>query len=434
MEDCIQQSGLQFCPLCNKPITTGSAYKRHIAYCNRARSKPRKRKRSCKTCHSAKARCSFEPQCSRCRLKGLQCVYEEPTALSNTVLVKQHHNPSKASTPGRENSGIVGSSHDDASELVPASQMEHHETAPTPDLDFGVLSFGSWPSLDPSKLDGSPRAIVEFQTDLVAQHNRNLLLESICALPHMMTRRETLPWFIHGHWNKSEPPRSIAFCIEMANKYVNHEGDTAKSIWPFVNEENRRFLRELEGYSGEGDRLASMQAQMMYMVMFALENKDKYPVPEVQLQMLMTFELYCKKLHNHPAWHTQPFARDEISEPSVTWEDWIHAETRRRSAIFWFLLSRVVDVRFGAICASITGYRNLPLPSPGSLWTARTREEFEAARELHKPADMPLMRTYRDLIDARSSSPDPATQRQLNEWHATCDKLGLLLTLATSMI
>ncbi|KAI0007730.1 hypothetical protein F4779DRAFT_642734 [Xylariaceae sp. FL0662B] len=289
--------------------------------------------------------------------------------------------------------------------------MQNHETTTTSNHDLDVLSFGSWPSLDPSKIDGSPRAIVDFRTDL----------------------KKDLPWFIHGYWNEVTLPESIAVCIDIAKEYVSNGDGAGKSVWPSVNEENRRFLRDLDGYS-KGDIIASMQAQIMYMVMFALENKSRYQVPEVQLQMLMTFELYCRKLHAQHSWDVRPFARDELSKPSATWEDWIYAETRRRAASFWFLLSRVVDVRFGATCASITNYRNLPLPSPGSLWTARTREEFEAARELHRPADMSLLRTYGDLIDARLSSRDPKTQRQLNKWHANCDKLGLLLTLATTTV
>lgn len=98
-------------------------------------------------------------------------------------------------------------------------------------------------------------------------------------------------------------------------------------------------------------------------------------------------------------------------------------------------MSRVVDIKFGITCPVIRGYRTLPLPAPGPLWNARTRVEWEAMRTSYRrDAGRHRLRTFGDLIEARLQPPDSESGRQLSDWHASCDQLGLLLTLATTMV
>ena len=75
-----------FCNLCQKPFTHEASRNRHVSYCRRSRDRPRVRHQSCQACSAAKARCSFQPQCSRCRHKGLECVYDSPNGRQNATL------------------------------------------------------------------------------------------------------------------------------------------------------------------------------------------------------------------------------------------------------------------------------------------------------------------------------------------------------------
>ncbi|KAI1660607.1 hypothetical protein F4813DRAFT_298788 [Daldinia decipiens] len=86
------------------------------------------------------------------------------------------------------------------------------------------------------------------------------------------------------------------------------------------------------------------------------------------------------------------------------------------------------------MCPSISNYRALPLPSPDSLWSARTRAQWENARTIHIERNKSSLRTFGDLIDARLSPHNSDRGQELNRWYANCDKLGLLLTLATAMV
>ncbi|KAI1452389.1 hypothetical protein F4805DRAFT_447583 [Annulohypoxylon moriforme] len=258
---------IQFCNLCNKPIASESAYKRHVSYCRRTRDRPRKRPRSCKECHSAKAKCSFEPECSRCRSKGLHCTYEKPVSALTTRKNDQHGG-------------------------LPSPSDSHGYVMEMPYSPLNQLSempnFGSSTILDlPAS---SPRSIVALRADPVAQQSAKFILESFRGLPLTMISRETFSWFNHGCWFQPEPSQNIVRCSKVANLYANRKSLAPDSFWSVINQENRQLLRELPTCSLK-EILSGMQAQIIYMIMFALDNITSNEIPEITLQMLMTFEV-----------------------------------------------------------------------------------------------------------------------------------------------
>ncbi|KIW48328.1 hypothetical protein, variant [Exophiala oligosperma] len=70
-----QSARIQFCHICEKPFTTENAYTRHTTYCRKAQGRHKRRSQACAACRSAKAKCSFEEQCQRCKKHGLSCIY-----------------------------------------------------------------------------------------------------------------------------------------------------------------------------------------------------------------------------------------------------------------------------------------------------------------------------------------------------------------------
>lgn len=100
----------------------------------------------------------------------------------------------------------------------------------------------------------------------------------------------------------------------------------------------------------------------------------------------------------------------------------------------------MIHLNYGSLCPPVVGYRGLSLPAPEALWTARTREEWEAARaEIQDRSQAPFhntrIRTLGELIDSRQCTSDPYRAREeVNNWLASCDKLGLLLIVASTMI
>lgn len=157
-----------------------------------------------------------------------------------------------------------------------------------PSLAHKALSnnFGSSTSL--SLPASSPRSIADLVADPVAQHSAGVILESVRGLPLMMASRETFSWFSHGFWYQPKLPQSIARCSELANLYTSR-ASAEDNLWSAVNEENRQLLRDLPGYS-LNEMISGMQAQIIYMVMFALDSCSG-GIPEIRLQMLMTFDV-----------------------------------------------------------------------------------------------------------------------------------------------
>ena len=110
-----------------------------------------------------------------------------------------------------------------------------------------------------------------------------------------------------------------------------------------------------------------------------------------------------------------------------------------RTTFAWFLLSRVADLKFGVLCPVVRGYRTMPLPAPAALWHARDRVEWAAVRDVYRrrrggAGHRRSLRTFEDLVEARRQPRDSPLGRQLAEWYADCDQLGLLLSLATTMV
>ncbi|KAI0380885.1 hypothetical protein F5Y04DRAFT_93670 [Hypomontagnella monticulosa] len=404
---------IRFCTLCNKPIATESAYKRHLSYCRRTQGQPRKRARSCKECHSAKTKCSFEPECSRCKSKGLDCIYEKPVL------------PISTARRSRTYGDVYGDASNTTNSYVHSMTLFNSSSESN---DSCSSLFGSAASLDlPAS---SPRPIVELRSDPVAAHSAKFVLEAMRGLPRTMVNRESFSWFNHGFWHQPELPQNLAKCTDFAITYVKSQSKD-DSFWSIINQENKRLLSDLP-HNSLSDLISGMQAQVIYMIMFTLDHSSLEEIPEIRLNMLMTFELYGKKSNELDPFTFFPIS--DIDNCDVTWEEWIHIESRRRCAITWFLLSRVMDLRFGVMCPSVSNYRALPLPSPGVLWSARTRAEWEAHREVHFQARSTSLRTFGDLIEARSAPSGSELGRELDRWHASCDKLGLLLTLATTMV
>ncbi|KAI8623806.1 hypothetical protein F5Y19DRAFT_347127 [Xylariaceae sp. FL1651] len=417
------KSGIWFCDLCNKPIASEKSYTRHIAYCRKSLAKPKKRKRSCKQCHSAKARCSFEPNCARCINRGFVCEYEKPVAAStNDETNSEQQDVSMSESPGT-------SPRDSANSLTSI----YSYLAEPCDINSTVVSGTIRP----------PPLAAEIRADPVNQASIAFLLENIRALPLMMRRRETFPAFIHGHFHVPRLPETILNCQRISQLYVDKDKSPLdrKAFDSAQNKEIARLMRQLPAPSQQ-ECLAGLQAQLVYNLASAFDVDDTVQansVPAIQSERLgdnlvTGYARECFHSDNYV-----PFDVDKIGNPDETWEDFIYAESRRRCALFWFLASRVIDLKSGNICPPIHGYLGLALPSPESLWKARTRKEWETARMEIQAQDDQLvpdttLRTFGELVAARSRSFDKNRGQQVAKWLAGCDKLGLMLLVASTLV
>ncbi|KAI1753354.1 hypothetical protein F4782DRAFT_91636 [Xylaria castorea] len=415
-------NSIHFCDLCNKPITSESAFKRHVAYCRRTVGKPKKRKRSCKQCHHAKAKCSFELQCSRCTSKGFKCEYEKPvlplrgSEMSNDLLDTSPSEPSGSSPSDGTDSPSYTST-----ELPGFEGVTTH-------IDLQIHS--------------PPRSVTELRADPRLQESALFLIEYIRCLPSMMSRRENFPVFIHGNWHEPELPTIIANCVHISQLWLarNVSERDRELFYSTMEEETTRLMSQIRTATKE-ELTASLAIQNIYTMFVVLDSETPQAnlIPELEVRKCDVYRVTNTARQCFVSDAYDPFDIDKIGDPNETWEEFIYGESRRRCALFWFIVSRVVDLNYASLCPPVVGYRGLSLPAPETLWRARTRQDWEAARaEIQYRRQAPLhnttLRTVGDLVDSRACVSDPNRRREVSNWLAGCDRLGMMLVIASTMV
>ncbi|KAK9235720.1 hypothetical protein V1525DRAFT_409153 [Lipomyces kononenkoae] len=273
-------------------------------------------------------------------------------------------------------------------------------------------------------------------SDPVSKFTANVVMQMLCAFPQMMLRRETFPPFIHGHWcypssaTASALPKPLANCMGLAQIFVSHNLETRSFLWRTVREEQRSAAEKAsQRQFSKRDHLAAIQALLIYIMMRVIDNSDIGL--DLNLELLVTYQGLCdsfKDLCN------EPFYQHERLCSSSSWQEWVFAESRRRTAIVWLLITQMVQIKIGVPCDRFTSFRDVPLSSPKSLWEAKTRSEWEAEYEVYRTMPRMGLDVFGDLYDAYKQSSLGSNKLKLHAWNATIDNLGILLNLGAEII
>ncbi|KAF2627238.1 hypothetical protein BU25DRAFT_393973 [Macroventuria anomochaeta] len=314
--------------------------------------------------------------------------------------------------------------------------------------DLALAEF-SWFERDPCQGEYAPAAVrrtcVSPNSDFLSPISRSdpvknctasVAMQMLRAFPQMMLRRETFPPFIHGHWYRPmsamEPalPEPLVNCMGVAQVFVSHNLETKPFLWRLIQSEQSSTSKKTEQrLISKHDLLAAIQAQLIYIMMRVIDNSKAEP--DLNLEILVTYQNLCesfKKICN------QPFFLDERMYPSSSWEDWVFAESRRRTVVVWLLIAHMVHIKIGVPCDTFESFREIPLPAPNSLWGARTRLGWQLEYELYKTMPRMGLEHFGDLIDACRQSDVGSNRLKLDAWNATVDSLGILLNLGAAMV
>ncbi|KAK3619978.1 hypothetical protein LTR56_023678 [Elasticomyces elasticus] len=239
---------------------------------------------------TAKAKCSFEPSCLRCLDKGLKCVYEvaktvrgdrddracdetpnqnpTPSAVlplsSVSVLDTLLHSDSGQGL-GQEQVEIDWDAFeisdmltyspkdvlpsiqeppasalnlmdprsptryfDDA--LIPTTFESDDQTIQVDTLSSQITQYQHLTIMSPptdTVMRSDPQVLAWLPVaDTISQYTATVVMHMLRAFPYMMLRRETLPYFIHGHWYQSSStmesclPEALVTCIGIAHVYA----------------------------------------------------------------------------------------------------------------------------------------------------------------------------------------------------------------------
>jgi hypothetical protein len=182
-----------------------------------------------------------------------------------------------------------------------------------------------------------PRLAVELREDPRQQAGILFLVEIIRGLPHMLSRRETFPIFVHGHWHQRELPDTLVNCMRISQLYIAggvspHDRAIYHST---LAEETTRLTRQMPTATTQ-ELLATLEAQIIYTVFGAMENDATQAsyIPGLRAEKSDMDRVIrtARQLFQNDAY--APFNIDSIGDPNETWEDFIYAESRRRYEAF----------------------------------------------------------------------------------------------------
>lgn len=107
-----------------------------------------------------------------------------------------------------------------------------------------------------SKLNPLDRAESEYlahlpNSDPTTHFTITLVAQMLRAFPEGMTRRETLPSFIHGHWSRAcsatEPalPGPLVNCMGIAQIFVTQNPEITSFLWHTIKAEQRSLMEKV---------------------------------------------------------------------------------------------------------------------------------------------------------------------------------------------
>ncbi|KAF2004894.1 hypothetical protein P154DRAFT_616643 [Amniculicola lignicola CBS 123094] len=401
-------ASVNLCPLCAKPFTAVTAYKRHLTYCRRTNAQPRKRGKSCFECSRAKTKCSFHTTCNRCQTKGLECGYSQP--MLPLVGVPE----------------MV-----DLGELVNMNLEDFAlELDPVVEASFRLDSTLQYTTATSYQRPPVPNSIVPFQLhNNIADQSAMLILQQFRGFPARMLRRDNLPPFIHPRWQRSVLPEPIAVCNRIVGIFSTRTVDITPFVWRTVLAEQKRWLQE--DVTGE-DLLAAVQAQLIYTVMRIIDPGDgSAEASKVNRELLSIGGCLCESFSRLSG---SLLHENETLTVIMGWQQWIFAESRRRTACAWLLLARIVSVKTGLFCHVRENIENVPLPSGKMLWEATSEAawETEMIQTFDRTHDS-YPKTFGSLLDVHANNSDPSSAQQLDNWTANVDSLGTMMSIGIAM-
>ncbi|KUJ11709.1 uncharacterized protein LY89DRAFT_594761 [Mollisia scopiformis] len=268
----------------------------------------------------------------------------------------------------------------------------------------------------------------------IQQTCATMIIEMIFAYPRMMTRRETLPPFMHAFSPADDTdnaqnklPGHLVNCMAIAQLFAVRTADTQSFVGTTIQAEIRGFRSRLSTFNAY-DSMSALQACLLYLVIRAVEDAPQEAKDDIE--MLLIYDNVCQRAMET----VQGSCQTTNNSPDLRWKDWIFMESIRRIGCVWFVLGLVFHIRTGKPCFLTDHYREILLPCTKSEWEAKTEGEWKKENEIAAASNGTALQTFGDLIDAHRHLPGSQMFDKLARWNAGVDNLGVMLNLAVRMV
>lgn len=364
------------------------------------------RQKACLNCSTAKAKCDRRvgEQCTRCRQRNLQCAYPDGRSPTAAVLTSVDDNDRKSISAGvscetyRQPSSPTLSTDAVAIEQVfgysqniggpfaaNVNRLDDSTTLETGITDgFDTLDFSSPELVCPINIDDVqnrwlntylpvPGQKIKQYPDLVAGFIYRMLQSyAVVAL-----RGRGVPPFVHHSQTTPSGLRTpLSTCLTLAricDRPLPGSGDiavdTLKRAMISIQEEH-------ENYNDDLTLLAAFQSYLIYsMILFFKLGQSLNPFLRQAMMNLQNIACLSGR-HGLVCSKEQSGARPQ-------WEEWIIAETKRRTLYIMYLFDSVLSTHDGLPTFLGIELHGLLAPANRTLWCAQRRSDWEAAYNLH---------------------------------------------------
>ncbi|CAH0058202.1 unnamed protein product [Clonostachys solani] len=451
----------RLCPICRKAFVKDHSFKRHLSYCRRAQFKRKGRPKPCDACALAKTKCSLdEPTCQRCRSKDLPCVYGAKL-LEGLFSDPDLQNGTPFGNPSNLHFEQMLTTGDPATDLTgtldPLAESNTHPT----------LSQSSWP-LTSSHISNKQESVAKptsaasetlqslvalpfnetapaqsaervdepatltalKQPNPEAEASATIVMHCIRSYPQMMLRRQTFPPFIHPHWHTEKLPENLVNCMSIAQLFVTRTPENSHFLWRTIDNEVSRFKNEANEMDVRVVQTAA-QATLIYLIMLAVDEAEDMSIRGTRL--LEVFQILSFRTRDLCGGRF--LAPPECTHPSLSWEEWIFSESRRRINCFYFAIREVIQAKAEIPCVPPGAHRQVALCSAKTMWEARSGEEWEEERAIQNMGRLHIdLWNLGALLDAQRHPEDPMSAQLLEIWGANTDKMGVLMSVVAVII
>jgi len=264
-----------------------------------------------------------------------------------------------------------------------------------------------------------PRNPADPQSELVAR--------LISTFPAMLKRPAYPPPFIHNsQLVAGKRGESLANALALVHLWTVRTDENRRFVASMLAMEWERLVKAIESDRlEERARLEAVQALVVYSI---LRYFDRNPVDGVKFSLAhcQTLEHCAMKLGL-----SGMMVRAEVDGQVPDWNQWVLAETKRRTMSALFTFDRLFHIQAGLRPFDCDGLGKMPLPCVRSVWEAPTKaaweERYVAIRTDLAPftsVENGSMLTLQDLWDGSEG---------MSVWYAEMDALGSAI-MADSVI
>ncbi|KAM3555487.1 hypothetical protein MY1884_004433 [Beauveria asiatica] len=396
------------------------------------------RQKSCRQCYSAKARCDrVQGGCARCAQRGLVCAYPQANAKPSTL-----RSSGSMPSPASEIS-VAPSSSEITTESVVAAMASHRRTASPRassasadeadlhrGLDFSSLKLTC--HIDVERIQNrwlnpfieQPDQTIKKYPPMIARFVFRIL-KSYAA---MAARGQVELPFIHP--TLMEVPGShLATCMSLARVSDNPRPGSEAVAAAILQREMDAITVQDQDDADDLTALAAFQAYLIYILILFFRLKQG-PSPFFRSAMTTLQGLACVSSRMGlvcaaDATHTRP-----------RWEEWIVAESKRRSLYVMYLLDNVLSDQENLPTYLGTELRGLPVPSSKALWQAPTRARWEKKYNVFLAEWSDSNLAIDELWPIPPQMDDAGIarrRRRVDHWLENLDEFGTMLLTVTGM-